>query len=187
MIASIPPGPGPGSEGRLRPSASRCSQARRPRSVRPLAALALLLGIVATVPACGLFVRSPEVAIVDVRVVGLGITGGTAEILLRVDNPNRFNLEVREFSYLLEIADPSRPEQWDTLAVGVTADTLILDRRASSVVPLRIPFRYGALGTALRAWMQGGEIPYRLEGEVRARGAGLQRDLPFRSRGSLTP
>ena len=187
MIASTPPGPGPGSEGRLRPSASRCSQARRPRSVRPLAALALLLAIVATVPACGLFVRSPEVAIVDVRVVGLGISGGTAEILLQVDNPNRFNLEVREFSYLLEVSDPSRPEQWDTLAAGVTADTLVLDRRASSVVPLLIPFRYSALGTALRAWMQGGEIPYRLEGEVRARGAGFQRDLPFRSRGSLTP
>jgi len=164
-----------------------CHARRRSGTLRPWAALALMLGILAAVPACSLFVRSPEVAIVDVRVVGLGLTGGTAEILLQVDNPNRFNLEVREFSYLLEVADPSRPERWDTLAVGVTADTLQLDRRAVSVVPLRVPFRYGALGTALRAWMQGGEIPYRLEGEVRARGAGFQRDLPFRSRGSLTP
>jgi LEA14-like dessication related protein len=180
-------GPKPLGREHLRSSGTPTPGVFRHGVTRPLAVLAMLLAILATVPACGLLVRSPQVAIVDVRVVGLGISGGTAEILLQVDNPNRFNLEVREFSYLLEVADPSRPEQWDTLAVGVTADTLQLDRRATSVVPLLVPFRYSALGTALRAWMQGGEIPYRLEGEVRARGAGFQRDLPFRSRGALTP
>ncbi len=145
--------------------------------------LALLLGVAG----CSLFVRSPEVAIADVRVVGLGLSGGTAEVLLAVDNPNRFALEVRAFEYLLEISDPARPERWDTLAVGVAPDTVRLPGRTETVVPLEIPFRYNALGTALRAWLQGGEIPYRVQGEVRARGAGIQRDLPFRSRGTLTP
>jgi LEA14-like dessication related protein len=154
---------------------------------RTLALWGTVLGVVLLSSACSLFVRSPEVAIADVRVVGLGLTGGTAEILLEVNNPNRFGLEVREFSYLLEVADPARPDRWDTLAAGITSDTVRLDRRSTSVVPLRIPFRYSALGTALRAWMQGGEIPYRLEGDIRARGAGIQRDLPFRSRGNLTP
>lgn len=154
---------------------------------RALGAL-VALGLVGVVTAsCALFVRSPEVAIADVRVVGLGITGGTAEVLLQVDNPNRFALEVREFRYLLEVTDPGAPERWDTLAVGVSADTVQLPGRQVTVVPLRIPFRYQALGTALRAWSGGGEVPYRIEGEVRARGAGIQRDLPFRSRGALVP
>jgi LEA14-like dessication related protein len=151
-----------------------------------LRALALLL-VLALTGACALFVRSPEVAIADVRVVGLGLTGGTAEVLLEVDNPNRFGLEVREFRYLLEVADPARPDRWDTLAVGVSADTVHLARREVTVVPLRIPFRYSALGTALRAWMGGGDVPYRIEGSVRARGSGIQRDLPFRSQGTLVP
>ncbi len=151
--------------------------------VRALALVALLV----LTGACALFVRSPEVAIADVRVVGLGLSGGTAEVLLEVDNPNRFGVEVREFHYLLQVSDPARPERWDTLAVGVSADTVHLPRRAMTVVPLRIPFRYSALGTALRAWLAGGEVPYRLEGSVRARGSGIQRDLPFRSEGTLVP
>jgi LEA14-like dessication related protein len=158
---------------------------RLPR--RPLVALTLLAVVAVTSASCALFVRSPEVVIADVRVVGLGLTGGTAEILLEVDNPNRFGLEVREFRYLLEVSDPAVPDRWDTLAVGVSADTVRLESRASTLVPLRIPFRYSAVGTALRAWTNGGEVPYRLEGAVRARGAGIQRDLPFRSTGSLTP
>jgi LEA14-like dessication related protein len=154
---------------------------------RALGALATLVLVGVTTASCALFARSPEVTIADVRVVGLGLTGGTAEVLLEVDNPNRFDLEVREFRYLLEVSDPQAPEVWDTLAVGVSADTVRLGGREVTVVPLRIPFRYAAVGTALRAWMQGGGVPYRLEGAVRARGAGVQRDLPFRSRGSLTP
>ncbi len=160
---------------------------RLARAGRATLTLAALLVVALTAASCALFARSPEVRIADVRVIGLGLTGGTAEVLLEVDNPNRFDLEVREFRYLLEVSDPGQAERWDTLAVGVSADTVRLPRRDLTVVPLRIPFRYSALGTALRAWMQGGEVPYRLEGEVRARGAGVQRDLPFRSRGALTP
>lgn len=174
----------------LRPSASSGPRRLpRPGFRRPsfLLALLVLVGATSSLGGCALFVRSPEVLIADVRVVGLGLTGGTAEVLLSVDNPNRFSLEVREFRYLLEVADPARPERWDTLAAGVATDTVRLGGREATVVPLEIPFRYTALGTALRAWLQGGEIPYRIEGEVRARGVGLQRDLPFRSRGTLTP
>jgi LEA14-like dessication related protein len=159
----------------------------RRRPGRGFRALAVLFLMAVTAASCALFARSPEVTIADVRVVGLGLTGGTAEVLLQVDNPNRFDLEVREFRYLLEVSDPQQSEVWDTLAVGVSADTVRLARRDVTVVPLRIPFRYAAVGTALRAWMQGGDVPYRLEGAVRARGAGVQRDLPFRSIGSLTP
>jgi LEA14-like dessication related protein len=175
------------SSDRPPPSASRArGRLRSGPGGRALQAALLLVGVGGAV-GCSLFVRSPEVAIADVRVVGLGFAGGTAEVLLAVDNPNRFALEVRAFQYLLEISDPARPERWDTLAMGVTADTVRLPGRSETVVPLEIPFRYNALGTALRAWLQGGEIPYRVEGEVRARGAGIQRDLPFRSRGTLTP
>ncbi|CAN5698674.1 hypothetical protein BH23GEM11_BH23GEM11_08460 [soil metagenome] len=183
--APRPSGPSPSSGRFSHPPPVRSSRRRPPG--RTFALWGTVLGVILMSSACTLFVRSPEVAIADVRVIGLGLTGGTAEILLEVNNPNRFGLEVREFSYVLEVADPTQPDRWDTLASGVTSDTIRLDRRSTSVVPLRIPFRYSALGTALRAWMQGGEIPYRLEGDVRARGAGFQRDLPFRSRGNLTP
>jgi LEA14-like dessication related protein len=149
--------------------------------------LLLLLLVLATLPGCALLYQSPEVRIVDVRVVGLGISSGTAEILLEVDNPNRFGLEVRGLDYLLEVGTPSDLARWDTLAVGFHPDTIHLPRRSEEQVAIRIPFRYQALGTALGAWLQGGDIPYRIQGEVKARGPGGERDLPFRSRGSIRP
>lgn len=153
------------------------------RALRPLALAAALL----ILSGCALFFRNPEVRIVDVRVVGLGFTSGTAEVLLEVDNPNRFGLEVRGLDYLLEVGTPSDLERWDTLAVGFHADTVHLPRRSEEQVAIQIPFRYRALGTALTAWMQGGDIPYRIEGELKARGPGGERDLPFRSRGNIRP
>jgi LEA14-like dessication related protein len=136
---------------------------------------------------CALFFRSPDVRIVDVRVVGLGFTSGTAEVILQVDNPNRFGLEVRGLDYLLEVGPRADAERWDTLAVGFNPDTIQLPRRSEREVAIRIPFRYQALGTALGAWMQGGDIPYRVQGELKARGPGGERDLPFRSSGTIRP
>lgn len=166
---------------------SSCPTFGRRRGMLPGVLRPLTVGLLLTLSGCALFFRSPEVRIVDVRVVGLGFTSGTAEVILEVDNPNRFALEVRGLDYLLEVGTPSDLEQWDTLAVGFNPDIIHLPRRSEEKVTLRIPFRYQALGTALSAWMQGGEVPYRVQGELKARGPGGERDLPFRSSGTIRP
>jgi LEA14-like dessication related protein len=160
------------------------SSPRVPR--RPLVLLAVLAGL-ALLPGCALFIKNPVVGIVDVRVAGLGLTGGTAELQLQVENPNRFDVTVREFTYVLTVADRPDAVRWDTLAIGVSIDTLYLSKRSIEVIPLRIPFRYSGLGTALRGLLFSGEIPYRVEGTVRARGAGISRQLPYSATGTLNP
>lgn len=155
--------------------------------MRPPPRLLLGAALLLAVAGCSLFYRNPQVRIADVRVVGVGLTSGTAEVILEVENPNSFALETRGFRYLLEVSDQSRPERWDTVAVGYVSDTVRIGRRSTEEVPILIPFRYQALGTAFRAWFGDGAIPYRLEGEVQARGAGVERNLPFRSRGTVTP
>ncbi len=134
---------------------------------------------------CSLFYRSPSVVIADVRVVGLGFTSGTAEIILEVDNPNFFHLEVREFQYLLEVE--GREDRWSRLAEGRTAESIRLPRRSVERVTLEVPFQYEAVGTALRSWWDTGAMNYRVQGDIVARGPAGRVDLPFRSTGSLTP
>ncbi len=134
---------------------------------------------------CALFYSDPTVRIADVRVVGMGFTGGTAEVVLMVENPNRFALDVHEFRYLLEVSEGE--DLWAELAAGTSLDTVRLEGRAEKEVVLSIPFQLRALGSALRAWMATGEIPYRVEGEVRGRGPLGGIALPFRSRGTVTP
>ena len=154
---------------------------------RPLLLIVCGLAIAGALSGCALFYQAPEVRIADLRVVGLGLTSGTAELEVEVSNPNRFALEVRGLEYLLEVSDNGTQARWDTLATGFSADTVRISRRSTDRATLQIPFRYQALGVAFRSWLEGGQIPYRIQGEVRASGPGGQRDLPFRSQGSFTP
>jgi LEA14-like dessication related protein len=145
------------------------------------AALVLLV----VLNACSVFYRDPVVSLTDLQIVGLGLLSGTAEVTLEVENPNLFSFEVREFRYLLEVED--RDDRWARLAEGVSADTVRLPRRSTEEVTLRIPFSYGAVGTALRNLFSTGEIHYRLEGELKGRGPTGEMDLPVRAVGRMVP
>lgn len=147
---------------------------------RLLPALLLFLSL----GGCTAFYQTPEVTIADVRIVGLGLNGGTAEIHLEVDNPNLFNLEVRRLEYLLEVE--GRNANWSRLAEGVAPDTVRLPRRSLEDVRIQVPFRYDAVGTAIRSWWETGEMNYRLQGEILARGPLGEMELPFRASGGMT-
>jgi LEA14-like dessication related protein len=154
------------------------------RLTRPVSLPALLIFVV-WLGGCTAFYQAPEVTITDVRIVGLGLSAGTAEIHLEVDNPNFYQLEVRRFQYLLEVE--GRNSNWSPLAEGVTADTVRLPRRSREDVRLQVPFRYDAVGTAVRNWWETGAMNYRVQGEILARGPMGERELPFRASGSMTP
>lgn len=145
-------------------------------------AMALLTLVLA---GCALFYRDPTVTIADVRVLSLGFNGGTAEVILEVENPNRFDLEVRGFEYRLEVRDG--PERWTELAEGASEERVRLQKRSTDEVALTIPFRFQGVGSALRSWLSTGEIGYRMQGTVRARGPTGEVSLPFRSQGTLIP
>lgn len=152
---------------------------RGPRRALGLFLLPLLLG------GCALFFRNPVVEIVEVRLVSLGFTSGTAEVVLELENPNFFSLEVREFDYLLEVENGDGG--WARLARGDTREITKLPRRSTERVALEVPFDYEALSTALQSWWSTGEVSYRIEGAVTARGLGSQREFPFQARGQMAP
>jgi LEA14-like dessication related protein len=150
--------------------------------LRSFAVFALVLPFL--VGGCsGLLYRSPTVEIADVRVVGLGLTSGTAAVDLQVDNPNFFRLEVRELEYLLEVEDSGN--RWSRLAEGRSDERIRLGRRSTETVTLEIPFSYGALGLALRSWWETGSVGYRLEGDLLGRGPTGEVRVPFRSSGRM--
>jgi LEA14-like dessication related protein len=167
------------------------SKVRSPRPLRsarvdlPIRALIALVLLV--LPGCALFFRAPEVRIVDIRVVEVGLRSGTAEVILEVDNPNRYALEILGLDYRLEVGSTAEDSRWDLLAEGFHSEPLRLRPRTEERIALQLPFRYSALGTALGAWIRGGEVPYRVEGRLRAKGPVGARELPFQARGALRP
>jgi LEA14-like dessication related protein len=136
---------------------------------------------------CASAVRSPAVAILDVRVASLGLSGGVAQLVLEIDNPNRFALQMDALSYEILVGSGTGSDRWDTLAEGTLTESVRVPGRDSAKVTVDVPFRYSALGTALGAVMQGRGVPYRVEGQVQGRGFGLNRSHAFRSEGSLAP
>lgn len=156
-----------------------------PGSGRAGPRLVLATALALLIPGCSFFYQDPTVRLLDVRVVGLGITSGTAEVTLEVDNPNRFALEVREFTYLLEVAEGE--DRWVELARGDVEETVRIGRRTTEAVVLPVPFQYRGAGSAIRAWLDTGQIDYRFQGELTARGPSRTMTFPVRSQGSLVP
>lgn len=146
---------------------------------------ALLLVAVA-LAACSMAFRAPGVRIVAVRLVALGLTQGTAEMELQVSNPNDRGLDVRGVRYHLRVQDEAAEEErWLTLGEGYHSEPVRLGGHDTTRVTVSVPFRYRAVGAAIRSLVDRGEIPYRLEGEVEVAGPLGPVRVPIRTRGTV--
>ncbi|MBC7842646.1 MAG: LEA type 2 family protein [Gemmatimonadaceae bacterium] len=101
----------------------------------------------------------PDVTFRGVGVRSLGIDGADFEVLLNIYNPNSYSLGASALRYRLLV---------DSVEIGSGAldSAFSVARRDSMVVhlPVRIGFRaVQAVGPRL---LRGGEIPYRLIGDV---------------------
>jgi LEA14-like dessication related protein len=103
--------------------------------------------------------REPVVNFKDVRVGGLGLNGGTLNIVLSVYNPNSFGLDAERLTYELMV---------DTLPLGSGA----LDKRFSvrsndsTDVELPLRFTWGGASGAVRELINNGTVPYRVLGDL---------------------
>lgn len=106
--------------------------------------------------------REPVVNFRNVEVKGLGLTGGTVDVVLSVYNPNGFNLDATRLTYRLQV---------DSIEVGTGAldQQFVVQENDSAVVRLPISFTYAGLGAAGRQLIQSGSVNYRVLGDVTVR------------------
>lgn len=103
--------------------------------------------------------REPLVNFKDVRVGGLGLNGGTLNIVLSVYNPNSFRLDASRLTYQLLV---------DTLPLGSGA----MDRHFSVAgndsadVELPLRFTWSGASSAVRELINNGSVPYRVLGDL---------------------
>ena len=154
-------------------------------SRRAFAVLAWLALVV--VPAgCASLFRAPEVRLQSVRVVGLGLTGGTLEAGVLVSNPNRYALRTAQLSYDLELADAGQSgEHWSPLANGQLEREVEIPASDSAVVSIPIEFTWSGVGSVIRSLIERGTFDYRLSGALHLRSP-IPRDVPYRRTGTLS-
>ena len=131
--------------------------------MRKLVVLAAATALVAGT-ACATIGRAafeePVVTLKNVNIQGLGLTGGSLDVLLNVYNPNGFRLDATQLTYRVFV---------DTVHVanGLMDSDFVVQAGDSSEVRIPVNFTYAGIGQAGRALLQTGTVNYRVAGDVR--------------------
>jgi LEA14-like dessication related protein len=148
-----------------------------------LTALAAILA--AAVTSCAPF-RQPEIELASVRLAGLGLTGGTINVRLAVQNPNRYALRAQGLTYELALGEPGGgADQWIEFASGTFTDALEVAGRDSALIDIPVEFSYRGAGTAIRSIIETGSFRYRVSGTVQVTGP-VRRQVPYARRGVVS-
>ena len=112
----------------------------------------------ATLGALGGF-KQPVVNFKDLRVRGLGLTGGSLDAYLSVYNPNGFKLDGTRLTYNVLVDSV-------TFGSGALAQQFTVQEKDSTIVTLPLQFTYAGIGQAGRQLMNTGAVNYRVVGDV---------------------
>src|SRR5215208_3752742 len=101
----------------------------------------------------------PVVSFREMQVNGLGLTGGSLDIVLSVYNPNKFNLDGKALTYRLMI---------DSVMFGEAQlnSAFTVQNGDSTQVRLPLNFTYAGIGSAGRQLLNTGTVNYRVTGDI---------------------
>ena len=103
--------------------------------------------------------KEPVVTFKDLRVRGLGLTGGSLDAYLNVYNPNGFRLDATRLSYKVLVGE-------NQLGNGILDSRFNVQEKDSTTIRIPVDFTYSGIGAAARQMMQGGSVPYTVTGDV---------------------
>ena len=124
---------------------------------------AALLAVVAVAGCASLGLggfKQPIVNFKDLKVRGLGLTGGSIDAYLNVYNPNGFNLDATRLTYKVTVGDNAE------LGTGALDSRFTVQNNDSTTIRIPIDFTYAGIGAAARQIMQSGSVPYNVAGDI---------------------
>ena len=113
--------------------------------------------------------RTPTVELRDIRVRGIGLDGGSLDLVLDVFNPNDYRMDATRLTYTL-VADTS------VVATGAVTRRVTLVNKSRNEVLLPVSFSMKELMGVAQVMLKKGSVDYLVKGEVTV-------DTPF---GSMT-
>ena len=117
----------------------------------------------ATGSACGgmgkqMFAQ-PDVTVKDVKLTGLGLAGGSVDVVLTVHNPNNFRLDATRVTSNLLVDTVS-------FATGSLDSRTTMNEKSDTEVRLPVSFTYAGIGNAGQQLLKMGSVPYRVTGDI---------------------
>ena len=105
--------------------------------------------------------ENPVVHLRDVRVRGIGLNGGSLDVLLNVYNPNHYRLDATRLTYKVALAGDSV-----TLATGALDSRFTVQEKDSTTVTIPVTFTYAGVNAAGRSILNTGAVDYHVLGDV---------------------
>ena len=104
--------------------------------------------------------QQPIVHLQDVRVNGVGLTGGNLDVKLSVYNPNGYRMDATRMTYNVIVGDSVR------FATGAVDSRFTVNSNDSSIVTVPVSFTYTGIGAAGRQLINTGGVNYHVTGDV---------------------
>lgn len=122
--------------------------------------------------------EAPSFTLTGVTVRGLGVSGGTVDLLLDVTNPNRFDLRGTRLDLGLDV-------EGTHLGDMVLDDAFHLPRNQVTSLVVPLSFTWAGVGAAARSALNYGTVAYTLKGTASLQTPfGLEK-VPFTREGSV--
>ena len=143
-------------------------------------AAALTLGVACSSLGRAAF-QNPVVHLRDVRVRGIGLNGGSLDVLLSIYNPNHYRLDATRLTYRVALAGDSV-----TLASGALDSRFTVQDNDSTTVTIPVTFTYAGVGAAGRSILNTGAVDYHVLGDVTVGSPVGSFTVPYSSTGRFT-
>lgn len=131
--------------------------------MRRFAVVAAAVAVAATVSGCKSIAKAtfaePVVSLRELRLNGIGFSGGSLDVVLNVYNPNRFNLNGKRLSYRLALDSVE-------FGHGELSQEFMVQENDTAQVRLPIEFSWAGVGAGARQLLDRGTLNYRVSGEV---------------------
>lgn len=141
---------------------SNVSNDRRTGALRRRMIVVAAAGAMVMAPGCASLGRAtfkePVVTLKEFSITGLGLTGGSVDIVLSVYNPNSYKLDALSMTYRVDVDSVK-------LGDGLLDSRFVVPKGDSATVRLPIRFTYAGLGAAGRSLLTAGSINYRVRGD----------------------
>jgi len=123
-------------------------------------------------------ITRPTVALQEVHVTGLSLTGATLTFLVALENPNGFGLTVTTFTYSVSLNN--RP-----VAQGELTEPISIPSRSVTSIPLPLKTTFQDLERGLKSLVGSDTVEYRIEGSLAVRSFLSHLEFPYSRTGTI--
>jgi LEA14-like dessication related protein len=122
----------------------------------------------------------PTVAVREIRVTGLSLSGVTLTFLVELENPNGFGITVTDFSYSLFLNNRA-------VANGAATEPISINRHSITKIALPLKTSFADIVQELQSMNGSDTMEYRIEGTVTVRSMLGRMAFPYHRTGVIGP